>query len=85
MSLALHRGNLRVIDGSFKGHCTPWSATPAMFKKILEHLVVIFCIELNFSFSLVTSAGGIEEDFIKCLAPTYLGDFSLDGRTLRGI
>ena len=32
---------------------------------------------------IVTSAGGIEEDFIKCLAPTYLGDFSLDGRTLR--
>eukprot|EP00093_Oithona_nana_P010641 10641.XXX_533029_534194_1 [CDS] Oithona nana genome sequencing. len=32
---------------------------------------------------IVTTAGGIEEDFIKCLAPTYLGDFSLDGRTLR--
>ena len=22
---------------------------------------------------LVTTAGGVEEDFIKCLAPTYLG------------
>merc|ERR1719187_2515989 len=32
---------------------------------------------------LVTSAGGIEEDFIKCLAPTYIGDFSLPGRELR--
>nr|KAG5693418.1 hypothetical protein BaRGS_009891 [Batillaria attramentaria] len=32
---------------------------------------------------LVTSAGGIEEDLIKCLAPTYLGDFSLSGRELR--
>ena len=32
---------------------------------------------------IVTSGGGIEEDFIKCLAPTFLGDFSLDGRTLR--
>lgn len=32
---------------------------------------------------IVTTAGGIEEDFIKCLAPTYLGDFSLDGRNLR--
>ncbi|XP_071443488.1 probable deoxyhypusine synthase [Hetaerina americana] len=32
---------------------------------------------------LVTTAGGVEEDFIKCLAPTYLGDFHLDGRTLR--
>ena len=32
---------------------------------------------------LVTSAGGVEEDFIKCLGPTYLGDFALSGRELR--
>ncbi|XP_053320919.1 deoxyhypusine synthase isoform X2 [Spea bombifrons] len=32
---------------------------------------------------VVTTAGGIEEDFIKCLAPTYLGDFSLRGADLR--
>jgi deoxyhypusine synthase len=32
---------------------------------------------------VVSSAGGIEEDFIKCLAPTYLGDFSLPGASLR--
>lgn len=32
---------------------------------------------------IVTTAGGVEEDLIKCLAPTFLGDFELDGRTLR--
>eukprot|EP01036_Dinobryon_divergens_P024365 gene24365-32810_t len=32
---------------------------------------------------LVASAGGVEEDFIKCLAPTYLGDFKLKGQELR--
>ena len=32
---------------------------------------------------LVTSAGGIEEDFIKCLAPTYVGSFELNGKELR--
>lgn len=32
---------------------------------------------------IVTTAGGVEEDFIKCLRPTYLGDFSLDGKSLR--
>uniref|UniRef100_A0A8C2G5M6 deoxyhypusine synthase n=1 Tax=Cyprinus carpio TaxID=7962 RepID=A0A8C2G5M6_CYPCA len=32
---------------------------------------------------IVTTAGGIEEDFIKCLAPTYLGEFSLKGKELR--
>lgn len=32
---------------------------------------------------IVSSAGGIEEDFIKCLGPTYLGNFSLPGAELR--
>ncbi|XP_061702396.1 deoxyhypusine synthase [Syngnathoides biaculeatus] len=32
---------------------------------------------------VVTSAGGIEEDLIKCLANTYLGDFNLLGKELR--
>ena len=32
---------------------------------------------------IVASAGGIEEDFIKCLAPTYMGDFALKGSELR--
>ena len=32
---------------------------------------------------IVTTAGGIEEDFIKCLAPTYIGDFHYPGRELR--
>lgn len=32
---------------------------------------------------IVTTAGGIEEDLIKCLAPTFLGEFSLKGKELR--
>ncbi|CAI5496421.1 unnamed protein product [Closterium sp. Naga37s-1] len=32
---------------------------------------------------IVTTAGGIEEDIIKCLAPTLLGDFALPGKDLR--
>lgn len=32
---------------------------------------------------LVTTAGGVEEDLIKCMAPTYLGEFSLKGQELR--
>jgi len=33
--------------------------------------------------AIVTTAGGVEEDFIKCLKPTYIGDFTLDGKSLR--
>lgn len=32
---------------------------------------------------IVTTAGGVEEDFIKCLAPTFTGDFALKGEELR--
>lgn len=32
---------------------------------------------------IVTTAGGIEEDIIKCFQPTYMGDFKLSGRELR--
>ncbi|ABN66592.1 predicted protein [Scheffersomyces stipitis CBS 6054] len=33
--------------------------------------------------AIVASAGGIEEDLIKVLAPTYMGEFSLPGKGLR--
>lgn len=32
---------------------------------------------------IVTTAGGVEEDLIKCFAPTFIGEFSMDGATLR--
>lgn len=32
---------------------------------------------------IVTTAGGVEEDLIKCLAPTFIGSFELDGKSLR--
>uniref|UniRef100_A0A1B6CH48 deoxyhypusine synthase n=3 Tax=Clastoptera arizonana TaxID=38151 RepID=A0A1B6CH48_9HEMI len=42
-----------------------------------------FLVEHRLVDCLVTTAGGVEEDLIKCFAPTYLGDFNLDGRDLR--
>ncbi|XP_072176616.1 deoxyhypusine synthase-like [Diadema setosum] len=45
--------------------------------------VLRFLAEHNLVDCIVSSAGGIEEDFIKCLGSTYLGDFSLRGRDLR--
>lgn len=33
--------------------------------------------------AIVATAGGIEEDLIKCLAPTYLGDYHMKGSKLR--
>lgn len=42
-----------------------------------------FLVEHRMVDSIVTTAGGVEEDLIKCLAPTYLGDFNLEGAKLR--
>jgi deoxyhypusine synthase len=33
--------------------------------------------------AVVTTAGGVEEDIIKCLAPTYLGEWTSSGREMR--
>jgi len=45
--------------------------------------VIRFLVEHKFVDCIVTTAGGVEEDLIKCLAPTYLGEFYLKGSELR--
>uniref|UniRef100_A0A7N0UUB0 Deoxyhypusine synthase n=1 Tax=Kalanchoe fedtschenkoi TaxID=63787 RepID=A0A7N0UUB0_KALFE len=44
---------------------------------------VRYLVEHHLVDVVVTTAGGIEEDLIKCLAPTFKGDFSLPGALLR--
>ncbi|KAJ7904489.1 Deoxyhypusine synthase [Mycena olivaceomarginata] len=45
--------------------------------------VILHLVKHKHVSALVTTAGGIEEDFIKCLGKTYLADFNLDGAGLR--
>ncbi|KAG5180079.1 DHS-like NAD/FAD-binding domain-containing protein [Tribonema minus] len=45
--------------------------------------VIRFLVQHKMVDCIVTTAGGVEEDLIKCLKPTYLGDFGLNGRELR--
>ncbi|KAL8951780.1 MAG: hypothetical protein Q9222_002271 [Ikaeria aurantiellina] len=42
-----------------------------------------YLVEHKHVSAIVTTAGGVEEDLIKCLAPTYLGSFSSPGSELR--
>lgn len=42
-----------------------------------------FLVQHKMVSAIVSTAGGIEEDIIKCLAPTYMGEFSLPGKSLR--
>ena len=45
--------------------------------------VIRFLVKHKMVDCIVTTAGGIEEDFIKCFAKTYMGAFGLKGSALR--
>lgn len=45
--------------------------------------VIRYIVENRMVDVIVTTAGGIEEDLIKCFEPTSMGDFKLSGRELR--
>jgi len=47
-------------------------------REIIRYLVQNKMVDV-----IVTTAGGIEEDLIKCFEPTFMGDFKLSGRELR--
>ncbi|EGG16413.1 deoxyhypusine synthase [Cavenderia fasciculata] len=47
-------------------------------REVIRYLVQHSMVDV-----LVSTAGGVEEDIIKCLAPTYLGEFSMPGADLR--
>ncbi|KAF8820427.1 deoxyhypusine synthase [Cardiosporidium cionae] len=66
-----------------KTRCTIWlSFTSNMISCGLRE-VFVYLAKHRLIDVLVTSAGGVEEDFVKCLAPTYLGNFQLKGKELR--
>jgi deoxyhypusine synthase len=46
--------------------------------------VVRFLAQHKLVDCIVTTAGGVEEDIMKCLGDTYVGDFGLGGAELRG-
>ena len=45
--------------------------------------VLRFLVQHKMVDVIVTTAGGIEEDIIKCFHPTFMGDFKLNGKELR--
>jgi len=47
-------------------------------REIIHYLVKNKMVDV-----IVTTAGGIEEDLIKCFQPTFMGDFNLSGKELR--
>ncbi|MEK6888090.1 MAG: deoxyhypusine synthase, partial [Candidatus Aenigmatarchaeota archaeon] len=44
---------------------------------------ILYLVKNKLVHAIVTTAGGVEEDIIKCIKPFILGDFRLDGAALR--
>ncbi|GFS27314.1 deoxyhypusine synthase-like [Elysia marginata] len=64
-------------------NCTIFLAYTSNLVSAGTREVIRYLVQHNMVDVLVASAGGVEEDYIKCLAPTYIGDFALSGRELR--
>lgn len=47
--------------------------------------IIKFLVQHKMVDCLVTTAGAVEEDIMKCLAPHYMGDFHLKGSDLRKV
>jgi len=70
-------------DPLIKNNCTIFLGYTSNMASCGVRETIRYLVEHKMVDCIVTSAGGVEEDLIKCLAPTYIGDFALSGRELR--
>jgi len=71
------------VGTSTKTNCTIFLGYTSNMISCGMREYIRFLAEHNMIDCIVTTAGGVEEDFIKCLAPTISGDFHLSGEKLR--
>ncbi|XP_053707725.1 deoxyhypusine synthase [Synchiropus splendidus] len=70
-------------EGGKKNGCTIFLGFTSNLISSGVRETIRYLVEHKMVDVIVTTAGGIEEDFIKCLAPTFLGDFNISGKDLR--
>ncbi|XP_067128200.1 probable deoxyhypusine synthase [Centruroides vittatus] len=66
-----------------KSNCTIFLGYTSNMSSAGVRDTIRFLVQHKMIDCLVTTAGGVEEDLIKCMAPTFIGDFFLKGATLR--
>lgn len=66
-----------------KSNCTVFLGYTSNMVSCGVRETIRFLVQHKMVDCIVTTAGGVEEDLIKCLAPTYLGSFELEGKRLR--
>ena len=57
--------------------CTIWLSYTSNMISTGVRESIRYIVEHNLVDVLVTTAGGIEEDIMKCMTPHYIGDFAL--------
>jgi len=70
-------------DPVIRNNCTIFLGYTSNMASCGVRETIRFLAQHNMIDAIVATAGGIEEDFIKCLAPTYIGNFELPGKQLR--
>ncbi len=73
----------QLSEQNIRNNCTIFLGYTSNMSSCGVREQIRFLVEHKMVDCIVTTAGGVEEDLIKCLAPTYIGDFSLPGRQLR--
>jgi len=63
--------------------CTIWLSYTSNMVSCGVREVIRYLVEHKLVDVLVTTAGGIEEDFMKCMLPHFVGDFAFRGQDLR--
>ncbi|KAI9856902.1 MAG: Deoxyhypusine synthase [Trichoglossum hirsutum] len=81
---------VRIVEDMRTWHDPESSCGTTIFLGYTSNLIssglretIRYLVEHRHISAIVTTAGGIEEDLIKCLAPTYLGEFTAPGAQLR--
>ncbi|XP_067936983.1 probable deoxyhypusine synthase [Watersipora subatra] len=69
--------------GRRKSNCTIFLGYTSNLISCGTRETLRYLVEHNMVDCVVVTAGGVEEDLIKCLADTYMGSFELSGRDLR--
>jgi len=74
---------LRIMENREKVRCTIFLGYTSNMTSCGMREYIRYLCQHKMIDAIVTTCGGIEEDFMKCMAPHYIGDFYLKGRDLR--
>lgn len=75
--------DLKIMENREKVHCTIMLGYTSNMASCGIRDVIRYLAQHKMVDCIVTTAGGIEEDFMKCFAPHVMGDFYLKGADLR--